>query len=86
MYVSFCIHSPYKQVFQKLDPTKSGYVSIVDMYKYFSPHAHPDVLSQKKTVEEVLHGVFGYLQPLPGQRYDNDSISYAVSVDIQCIK
>ena len=56
------------------------------MYKYFSPHAHPDVLSQKKTVEEVLHGVFGYLQPLPGQRYDNDSISYAVSVDIQCIK
>ena len=51
------------------------------MYKYFSPHAHPDVLSQKKTVEEVLHNVFGHLQPLPGQRYDNDSVSYAVSVD-----
>lgn len=78
------------KVFQKLDPTKSGHVSIVDMYKYFSPHAHPDVLSQKKTVEEVLHGVFGYLQPLPGQRYDNDSVTYAdfehyydgVSIDI----
>ena len=82
--MSFCIHSLYKQVFQKLDPTKSGHVSIVDMYKYFSPHAHPDVLSQKKTVEEVLHGVYGYLQPLPGQRYmyDNDSVTYAVSVDV----
>ena len=74
------------KVFLKMDSSKSGSVSMNEMQKYFSPLAHPDVIAKKKTVEELMHNLFGCLQPpTGGSRELRGYITYAVSlIIVQC--
>ena len=64
-----------------MDSTKSGSVKMSEMQKHFSPLSHPDVVSKKITAEELLHGLFGCLQPPfgVGTKGMSGCITYAVS-------
>ena len=71
----------------KLDSTKFGSVLVSELHKYFSPLAHPDVVSNKKTAEELLHGLFGCLQPPLGlgPKQDRGRVTYAVRDDVSVL-
>lgn len=65
-----------------MDSNKTGYVMVNDLQKHFLPVCHPEVVSKKKTVEEVMQDLYGCLKPpigTTGPRVDRGCVTYAVS-------
>ena len=42
------------QAFQKVDADRNGYLEVSDLKQFYNAKKHPDVLSGKKTEEDVL--------------------------------
>ena len=68
-----------------MDSAKSGSIMISQVHKYFSPLSHPDVISNKRTANELNDGLFGCLQisfGAVGYNQDRGCVTYAVSCSI----